>query len=215
MTSPGNNVCKKLAFEQHVAKEITAQIKHFIRNYEPADMKDNSKYLVAIDAAIKKLKDDVDDEMRLRKCKERALEKYMKPCELAYKLYNDIPVVTVPRRDKKIITYPTDLFGNGSIMKPMKPVDDVETLSILYDKLCHEMMESEGRCKYLRLRNKKSPQDKFHFPVLSSMEYGWNYDDENSMMPTKKIYARNEIVKDTFYRPHGVFNVNKKQYNPF
>jgi hypothetical protein len=68
----------------------------------------------------------------------------------------------------------------------------------LYEGISHHQ---EGRYAYLKARKKKSPEEKYVFPILSSTQYGWKIHDH--MMP-KSEYARNRIIRDTFYRHSGI-----------
>ena len=68
----------------------------------------------------------------------------------------------------------------------------------LYEGISHHQ---EGRYAYLKKRKKKSPEEKYVFPVVSSTVYGWKIYDH--MMP-KSEYARNRIIRDTFYRHSGI-----------
>lgn len=68
----------------------------------------------------------------------------------------------------------------------------------LYDGISHHQ---EGRYAYLKARNKKSPEDKYIFPVVSSTVYGWKIRDHG--MP-KSDYARTRVIRDTFYRHSGI-----------
>ena len=68
----------------------------------------------------------------------------------------------------------------------------------LYDGISHH---GEGRYAYLKLRHKKSPEEKFTFPVLSSCVYGWKIRDHG--MP-KSEFARTRVIRDTFYRHSGI-----------
>ena len=68
----------------------------------------------------------------------------------------------------------------------------------LYDGISHH---GEGRYAYLKLRNKKSPEEKYVFPILSSNNYGWKIHDH--LMP-KSEFTRTRILRDTFYRHSGI-----------
>ncbi|GFT20680.1 uncharacterized protein NPIL_61391 [Nephila pilipes] len=53
----------------------------------------------------------------------------------------------------------------------MKPVNR-ESKQLLYHGLSHD---GEGRALYLSHRYKKTPMERFYFPIVSSWEYGWDY----------------------------------------
>lgn len=79
-------------------------------------------------------------------------------------------------------------------MRPASP----KTRMQLYEGISHHQ---EGRYAYLKKRKKKSPEEKYVFPVVTSTVYGWKIYDH--MMP-KSEYARNRVIRDTFYRHSGI-----------
>ncbi|XP_066469070.1 protein SPMIP1 [Tiliqua scincoides] len=76
-----------------------------------------------------------------------------------------------------------------------------QTTQLLYQGFSHE---GKGRCRYLQERKMKSPEEKFHYPVLSSWEYGWRLGDAVKDIRTP-IYGKSRIVMDTFYFKNGIF----------
>lgn len=67
----------------------------------------------------------------------------------------------------------------------------------LYDGISHH---GEGRYAYLKKRYKKSPEERFDFPVMSSAVYGWKIKN----VPKCSPFARTRIIRDTFYRHSGI-----------
>lgn len=77
--------------------------------------------------------------------------------------------------------------------------------------------DRQGRWKYLNTRQQYKPEEKYEFPVTSSMSYGWRVYDENnkrinsvsssldSTLPPSKYAVRNLVI-NTFYRDNGVIN---------
>uniref|UniRef100_A0A8C3T9N8 Sperm microtubule inner protein 1 C-terminal domain-containing protein n=1 Tax=Chelydra serpentina TaxID=8475 RepID=A0A8C3T9N8_CHESE len=59
--------------------------------------------------------------------------------------------------------------GEGPLLKEMRPATP-KTKHLLYQGISRE---GQGRRLYLQERKLKSPEEKFHYPVLSSWEYGW------------------------------------------
>lgn len=51
-----------------------------------------------------------------------------------------------------------------------------QTSQLLYQGFSHE---GKGRRHYLQERKMKGPEEKFHYPVLSSWEYGWRLGKHN------------------------------------
>ena len=74
-----------------------------------------------------------------------------------------------------------------------------DVLGLLYDGLSHH---GEGRYCYLKRRLEISPDKKYSFPILSSMNYGWKILDFVTLKPS--CYGCTAIVKNTFYRSSGV-----------
>lgn len=89
--------------------------------------------------------------------------------------------------------------------------------------------DREGRYKYLRERLLKYPEEKYKYPVTSSMDYGWRLATGKSYLPSasgssestngnaytllsvsKEIPSRRHGIKNdlqtSFYRPTGVLN---------
>ncbi|CAH8573017.1 unnamed protein product [Schistosoma rodhaini] len=81
-----------------------------------------------------------------------------------------------------------------------KPPNDV--LKLLYDGISKE---GKGRSRYLHDRYKLNLEDKFQFPVLSSMEYGWGHADliSKSTAQSRK-FGRQCVIEDSFYRRTGI-----------
>ncbi|CAH8541440.1 unnamed protein product [Schistosoma rodhaini] len=81
-----------------------------------------------------------------------------------------------------------------------KPSNDV--LKLLYDGISKE---GKGRSRYLHDRYKLNLEDKFQFPVLSSMEYGWGHADliSKSTAQSRK-FGRQCVIEDSFCRRTGI-----------
>ena len=84
------------------------------------------------------------------------------------------------------------------ILNDMRPVSP-HTRTLLYKGIsAHE----EGRYAYLNKRKMKSPEEKFEFPITSSIQYGWKIMDFSAPKPS--TFARTCVVRDTFYRSSGI-----------
>uniref|UniRef100_A0A095C635 Sperm microtubule inner protein 1 C-terminal domain-containing protein n=1 Tax=Schistosoma haematobium TaxID=6185 RepID=A0A095C635_SCHHA len=59
--------------------------------------------------------------------------------------------------------------------------------------------------RYLHDRYKLNLEDKFQFPILSSMEYGWGHADliSKSTAQSRK-FGRQCVIEDSFYRRTGI-----------
>ncbi|GFT20668.1 uncharacterized protein NPIL_61341 [Nephila pilipes] len=83
-------------------------------------------------------------------------------------------------------------------MKVMKPVHP-KTKKLLYEGISKE---DEGKIKYLKVRKKKKPEDKYYFPVCTSWEYGWTYGQEPDLSFPE--HGRKQAMKPSFFRPNDV-----------
>lgn len=76
--------------------------------------------------------------------------------------------------------------------------------------------DHEGRYKYLSERKRYKPEEKFVFPITSSMEYGWNFYDKHDRLTSSRFkstsfqsptkYGLKNIMNDTFKRENGVLS---------
>ncbi|XP_061721228.1 protein SPMIP1-like [Cydia pomonella] len=81
----------------------------------------------------------------------------------------------------------------AEMMKPVEP----EVLDILYGS-----SEKYADQRYLKARNKKSPEDKYYFRVVSSWDYGWQ--QKSSRVPAKDVHhGRCALLRETFYRKNN------------
>ena len=105
---------------------------------------------------------------------------------------------TLDKDSKNYEEHRKKLFIYGDVKyQDMRP-PSVETRMLLYEGISHH---GEGRYAYLKKRNQKSPKEKYHFPLLSSCQYGWNIKDYNMQ---KSPFARTSVIRDTFYSHSGV-----------
>lgn len=74
--------------------------------------------------------------------------------------------------------------------KPQKPFNSIGISA-----------EDEGRKKYLRVRNKKHPDDKFYLKECSNWEYGWGV-EQVELHKLLRI-PRVQVIKQSFYRRGG------------
>ncbi|XP_042308808.1 protein ATP6V1FNB-like [Sceloporus undulatus] len=108
--------------------------------------------------------------------------------------------ITVQKNEGK---KPPEREDDASLQEPlpeMRP-PTAETVQLLYQGFSHE---GKGRQHYLKERKRKSPEEKFYYPILSSWDYGWRLGDAVKDIRTP-IYGKSRIVKDTFYFKNGIF----------
>ena len=79
-------------------------------------------------------------------------------------------------------------------MSDMHPITKAEK-DILFDGFSKD---EKGRSKYLRMRKKFDPEEKYRYPQLSSWEYGWNF--KHITTPGKTQYTnQNGVVTIKHY----------------
>ncbi|XP_075794965.1 protein SPMIP1 [Pelodiscus sinensis] len=110
--------------------------------------------------------------------------------------------LTPPRAQEEGESLPRKQEGKSQepLLMEMRPATP-KTKHLLYQGISQE---GKGRHLYLQERKQKRPEEKFHYPVLSSWEYGWRLGDVITEIKAP-IHARSGIVKDTFYTRNGVF----------
>ncbi|GFS61570.1 uncharacterized protein NPIL_229271 [Nephila pilipes] len=84
------------------------------------------------------------------------------------------------------------------LMKSMKPVPAFVRKHI-YKDISHN---GNGRMKYLNMRYRVPPEDRWYHPVTSSMEYGWTW----GYPPEIKCpeFGRKMVVFQSFFRVKGI-----------
>ena len=140
--------------------------------------------LTNVKSHIKRMEDDLEKD----KDKQSARSSQSKKREDKKKKRDDADDLSSSLEEKKM-----NLLKVREMRSPSP-----KTKMQLYDGISHH---GEGRYAYLKLRNRKSPEQKYIFPVLSSNNYGWKIHDH--LMP-KSEYARTRIIRDTFYRHSGI-----------
>jgi hypothetical protein len=77
-----------------------------------------------------------------------------------------------------------------------------ETKNMIYTGLSSE---GNGRVAYLVKRKNIAPEDKFEYPLTSSLEVGWNIKKIAETSEIKEVhYGKSRIVRDTFFAESGV-----------
>ncbi|TNN18546.1 hypothetical protein EWB00_010040 [Schistosoma japonicum] len=91
-----------------------------------------------------------------------------------------------------------DVFTVEPDMRKPQP----EVLKLLYEGISKE---GKGRYQYLHDRYKLNLEEKFQFPILSSMEYGWGHSELISKTTAQsRKYGRQCVIEDSFYRRTGI-----------
>lgn len=57
--------------------------------------------------------------------------------------------------------------------------------------------EEKGRYQYLKCRKEVIPEQKYSYPLVSSMVYGWKTGEQSA--PARPRYARSTLIHNTFY----------------
>ncbi|KAJ0173977.1 hypothetical protein K1T71_010123 [Dendrolimus kikuchii] len=128
----------------------------------------------------------------LRAAKEKQVREIDVSIAIAEKLMNKLnePV------DKPIVVPLRELIPakDDSLMKPIEP----EVLDLLYGST-----EKGAAERYMKARNKKSPEDKYFFRISSNWDYGWQ--QKQSRIPARDVNrGRCAILRDTFYRKNNL-----------
>lgn len=136
----------------------------------------------------------------------RKIENAPKPAEgLLQKIPKNVVAPSYNKRIRKFDdTLASKADSNVLLSAEMRPVTP-STKQKLYDGFTKE---GKGRYQYLVMRNEKSPEEKFSFPLLSSWDYGWRLGDVIKKDEiTKPKNGRTRIVADTFYTRTGIPSV--------
>ncbi len=136
--------------------------------------------------------------------KKKISEACPKPTEYMLKLKEAQP----KRYNRRIITFDNgvdkmvkDAEQDPHSSRDMKPVP-VPVKSTLYEGFSKE---GKGRSQYLSIREQHIPEEKYHYPLLSSWDYGWRLNDVVQRDEIgKPENGRTRIVSDTFYTRNGV-----------
>lgn len=154
-----------------------------------------------------KLKDS-NGQLATSKQSEVARRKIQNAPKPAEDIFKKLPEDYAPPKFNKVKSdfnaFPDLSNAEGKLQQlvaEMRPAS-AGTKEKLYDGFTKE---GKGRYQYLCSRNKKGPEEKFAFPLLSSWEYGWRLGDVIKKEEIKKPpYGRTRIVADTFYTRTGI-----------
>jgi len=105
-----------------------------------------------------------------------------------------------PSRDNLNNSFDSYIENNSKDLMDMYPVKK-EFLDVLFDG---HSKEEKGRYKYLNLRKTIPLEERYPYPILNSMNYGWKLGETGQKFKTP-TYARGKIVEESFYRRSGVF----------
>ncbi|CAF1038015.1 unnamed protein product [Adineta steineri] len=105
------------------------------------------------------------------------------------------PIDTLDELENK-----TDTEHNSNILQEMYPVEK-EYKDVLKDGFSKE---GKGRYKYLNLRNEIPLEQKYQYPVTSTMEYRWKLNTNKDQFKVP-LHARGKLIEDSFYRRNGAF----------
>ncbi|XP_050682711.1 uncharacterized protein LOC126978019 [Leptidea sinapis] len=94
----------------------------------------------------------------------------------------------------QVLPHEVEQSDDISLMKPVEP----EVLDLLYGST-----EKGAGEVYLKRRYKKPPEDRFHFRLQTSWDYGWR--QKQSKMSARDVnHGRCAILRDTFYRKNNL-----------
>lgn len=135
-----------------------------------------------------------------------------------------VPNVVFPKRPESLhndylAKLERDKTSKPEMLGRVKPREvSPDEKHIIYEGISRDL---QGRWKYLNTRKKYKPEEKYEFPVTSSMTYGWQLYDENNrrftnesaydteVVPTHTHGIKNYVI-NTFYRQNGVMNDDRR-----
>jgi len=82
-----------------------------------------------------------------------------------------------------------------------KEAENCATKKLLYKGV---FKEDEGRFKYLDVRKRIIPENRYNWLVKDSWKYGWN--NWNKIDQKTSPHARVQVIKHSFYRKNKVYN---------
>ncbi|XP_069792478.1 protein SPMIP1 [Narcine bancroftii] len=111
-----------------------------------------------------------------------------------------LPAIHTPKQQEKRKKQVHETPLKRELLQEMRPVTP-QIRKLLYEGFSREQ---KGRHLYLKKRMAKAPEERFHYPLLSSWTYGWKLGDvmEDLQLPA---HGRLRIVSDTFYSRNGIF----------
>ncbi|XP_068620543.1 uncharacterized protein [Battus philenor] len=127
---------------------------------------------------------------------EAAKEKHAREIDASIVLAKNLLQILDEKRKYPDPVPPHDLISSdaSTLMKPVEP----EVSNILFGST-----EKGAASRYLKERNKKSPEEKFNYRASSNWDYGWQQKD--SRVPARDMNrGRCAILKDTFYRKNNL-----------
>lgn len=108
---------------------------------------------------------------------------------------------TPPKRASPTFVLPEPLNQPGPQVPEMR-MPTPETKGMIYSGLS---AEGDGRKAYLVKRKLKGPEEKFEYPLTSSLEVGWNIREVSKKCETKQgHFGKSRIIRDTFFAENGV-----------
>ncbi|CAF0889886.1 unnamed protein product [Brachionus calyciflorus] len=119
--------------------------------------------------------------------------------------------------EKDVNEYLIKLGAKETSSSSLKPIEmyeqDPREKELIYDGISRDC---KGRYRYLGERKKYKPEEKFAFPITSSMDYGWNFYDKHDRLTSSRFkstsfqspsqFGLKNVIKDTFFRENGVLS---------
>ena len=147
---------------------------------------------------VKFAKAEEDDDTWFNKSKYKENSQPKVPFETTIK-YPPKPVKQSATQEALELTKQLRESG-ANLLSDMKKPDEKYT-KLLFDGFTKE---EKGRYQYLKARKAENPEEKYDYPLVTSMEYGWKLDEVQTAYK-KPENGRTKIVEDTFHRRNGVF----------
>ncbi|OON23338.1 hypothetical protein X801_00749 [Opisthorchis viverrini] len=107
------------------------------------------------------------------------------------------------KKPTKAVKKPSESKESVKELPPDMIPPEPYVLKTLYDGISKE---GRGRYKYLTERNRLDMEQKYRYPILSSMEYGWGHRQLLKECPNlhTKRHGRVQVIRESFYQRNGL-----------
>jgi len=173
------------AYNENIMNATKSRLK-WTENYAKLDKKFPNKSLFSWRGMYDMLKLDEESQIKFK-----LPEINPPPRKIDYRKEADDYLKLIGAKDENLNIIPGDCYPINSEMNQM-----------LYRN------RNANRKEYLRERGKQLPEERYKFPMSSSMEYGWRIgtaNKPNEINASPQFGVKNAIM-GTLYRNNGIFN---------
>ncbi|XP_073953363.1 uncharacterized protein [Choristoneura fumiferana] len=126
---------------------------------------------------------------------EQAKDRQARDIEVSIELAKELLAIYAEKLPKpvEVPAHTPEPFVDDSMMRHMDPA---------VRAILHDSTEKGAAERYLRERNKKSPDEKYWYRVVTSWDYGWQ--QKASRVRARDFnFGRCALLRDTFYRKNN------------